>query len=376
MALVMVRRSTYQDDVLRPIVFEMMEAVAGGRIRSQSRVLIKPNLLAPATPPQAILTHPAVIRFAAEYVLGKGAKPLIADSPALGPFELLLRMGGIRDALRDLDVECRPFQRSVPVEVGEPFGTILLAEEAVQADVIINIAKLKTHSQMLLTLAVKNLFGCVVGYRKPEWHMRAGVDRQMFARLLVRIGQRLRPACNILDGILALEGEGPGRGGVPKPLDVLMAGDDPFAIDLAVCRMIGLDPLQVPLLRAAAESNGLLTNPEIDGILPEVPGFRLPCLTPLVYGPAFLRGFIRRQLLQRPVCGEELCRMCGECWKICPAGAIAPEKSPLHFDYDRCIRCYCCIEVCPAGALRTAETLAGKIIRHAAALILPGGRDK
>lgn len=204
--------------------------------------------------------------------------------------------------------------------------------------------------------------------------MRAGVDRQMFAKLLVRIGQRLRPACNILDGILALEGEGPGRGGVPKPLGVLMAGDDPFAIDLAVCRMIGLDPLQVPLLKAAAQSDGLLTEPRIDGTLPEIRGFCLPRLTPLVYGPVFLQGFIRRQLLQRPVCDGQRCRMCGECWKICPAGAIAPQETSLRFDYGRCIRCYCCIEVCPTGTLRTAETLAGKVVRRAAALILPAGR--
>jgi len=229
---------------------------------------------------------------------------------------------------------------------------------------------------MLLTLAVKNLFGCIVGYRKPEWHMRAGVDRQMFARLLVRIGKKLRPACNILDGIVALEGEGPGRGGVPKPLGVLIAGKDPFAIDLAVCRMLGLDPSQVPLLKAAAECDGLLGEPRIDGILPEIRGFRLPRLTPLVYGPAFLQGFIRRQLLQRPVCQGEPCRMCGECWTICPAGAISSRDTALHFDYDRCIRCYCCIEVCPAGALRTAETLAGRIVRRAAAFLLPAGRDK
>jgi uncharacterized protein (DUF362 family)/Pyruvate/2-oxoacid:ferredoxin oxidoreductase delta subunit len=376
MALVMVRHSTYQNDTLRPLVFEMMEAMEGGKIGRQSRVLIKPNLLCPATPPQAILTHPSIIRFAAEYVLAKGARPLIADSPAIGPFEVLLRRGGIRDALRGLDVECRPFQNSVLVDIGEPFGAIPIAEEAVQADVIVNLAKLKTHSQMLLTLAVKNLFGCIVGYRKPEWHMRAGVDRQMFAKLLVRIGQRLRPACNILDGILALEGTGPGRGGVPKPLEVLMAGDDPFAIDLTVCRMIDLDPLQTPLLKAAAQSDGLLKEPRIEGTLPEIRGFSLPRLTPLVYGPVFLQGFVRRQLLQRPLCDGQPCRMCGECWKICPAGAITPLDTALRFDYDRCIRCYCCIEVCPAGALRAAETLAGKIARRAASIILPAGRDK
>jgi uncharacterized protein (DUF362 family) len=302
MSHVIVRQTTYENNALRTLIFEMMEAMGGGEIHRGSQVLIKPNLLAPATPRQAILTHPSIVRFAAEYVLEKGARPLVADSPAIGSFEMILRMSGIREALKGLDCECRPFQNSVQVDIGEPFGTIAIAEEAVRADVIVNLAKLKTYSQMLLTLAVKNIFGCIIGYRKPEWHMRAGIDRQTFARLLVRIGRTLKPSFNILDGILALEGDGPGRGGIPKLLGVLMAGRDPFAVDLAVCRMLDLDPGQVPVLKAAAETEGLLTEPEIDGILTEIRGFHLPRLTSLIYGTRFLHGFIRCQLLQRPVC--------------------------------------------------------------------------
>jgi uncharacterized protein (DUF362 family)/ferredoxin len=371
MTAVMVRHSTYEHETLRPIVFDMMEAMGGRDIRGQGRVLIKPNLLVPATPDQAILTHPAIVRFAAEYVLDRGARPLIADSPAMGSFETLLRKSGIREALRGLDVECRPFEHSVMVDIGSPFGAIAIAEEAVQADAIINLAKLKTHSQMLLTLTVKNLFGCIVGYRKPEWHMRTGVDRQMFARLLVQIVRTVKPAFNILDGILALEGQGPGRGGSPKRLGVLLAGNDPFAVDWTVCRMIGLDADQLPILRAAREMEGPSPHPEIDGILPEVRGLRLPRMTSLIYGPKFLQGLIRRQLLQRPLCDEQLCRMCGECWTICPARAIAPGEKPLHFDYDRCIRCYCCIEVCPLGAIRSSESLTGRVVRQAAAFLFP-----
>jgi uncharacterized protein (DUF362 family)/Pyruvate/2-oxoacid:ferredoxin oxidoreductase delta subunit len=376
MSQVIVRAATYENDSLRPLIFEMMEAMGGAQIHGGGRVLIKPNLLAPATPRQAILTHPAIVRCVVEYVLSKGARPLVSDSPAIGSFETVLRMSGIRDALKGLDCECRPFQNYIMVDIGVPFGAIAIAEEAIQADVIVNLAKLKTHSQMLLTLAVKNLFGCIIGYRKPEWHMRAGVDRQTFARLLVRIGSTLKPSFNILDGVLALEGQGPGRGGVPKPLGILMAGRDPFAVDLAVCRMLALDPGAVPVLAAAAETDGLLIEPKIDGILPEIRGFCLPRLTSPLFGPRFLHGFIRRQLLQRPVCDGVLCRMCGECGKICPAGAITPKETSLHFDYERCIRCYCCIEICPFGALRSAETLAGKIVRRAAAVILPTGTTR
>lgn len=370
---VIASNATYESETLRPVIFGMMEAMGGEKIGSGSRILIKPNLLSPALPRQAVLTHPAVVRAVVEYCNKRGARPLVADSPAMGSFELLLRMSGIRSALRGLDCECRPFQNSVRVDIGEPFGAIEIAEDAVRADVIVNLPKLKTHSQMLLTLAVKNLFGCIVGYRKPEWHMRAGVDRQAFARLIARIGMTLRPAFNILDGVLALEGQGPGLGGAPRELGVLLAGRDPFTVDRTVCRMISLDPEHLPVLKAAREMGFPAQEAGIDGSLPVIRDFHLPRLTSLVYGPKFMHGFIRRQLLQRPVCDPTVCQMCGDCWKICPARAITPEEKPLRFDYDRCIRCYCCIEVCPFGALRTVETLTGRIVRRAAAVILPPG---
>ena len=375
MSIVIVRNATYESESLRTLIFEMMDAAGGCDLRAGKRVLVKPNLLSPSPPRRAVLTHPAVIRAVVEYCNERGCRPLVADSPATGAFDLVLQVGRIREALRGLDCECRPFRDSVRVDIGEPFGKIEMAEDAVRADIIVNLPKLKTHSQMLLTLAVKNLFGCIIGYRKPEWHMRAGADRQMFARLIARIGLSLRPAINLLDGILAMEGPGPGMGGIPREMGVLLAGQDPFALDRVVCRILGLDPEQVPVLKAAREMGFPAEETEIDGSLPTIRDFRLPTLTPLVHGPKFLHGFIRRQLLRRPVCDSGVCRMCGECWKICPAQAIAPDENPLRFDYDRCIRCFCCIEVCPFGALDTAETFAGRIVRRMASFLLSPGKS-
>ena len=360
---VFVRPATYEPDVLRPLIFAMMDGMGGAQLGRSCRVLIKPNLLSAARPGHAVLTHPAVVRCVVEYCLDKRVRPIVADSPAIGSFETILRTSGIGEALAGTGVECRPFRDSVKVDVGEPFGEIDIAEEAVRSDVIINLPKFKTHAQMLLTLSVKNLFGCIVGFRKPEWHLRAGADRQAFARLLVRIGRTLSPAFNILDGILAMEGQGPGRSGVPRELGILMAGKDPFAVDSVACQVIGLDPEDLPLLKAAL-AEGPLPEPAIDGVLPDVRGFRLPRLTPLVYGPQFLHAFVRRHLLQRPACDANLCRMCGECVRICPARAITPDGETLLFDYERCIRCYCCIEVCPSAALRAAETLPGRLFRR------------
>ena len=137
--LVIVRRASYESDSLRPLIFGLMEAMGGNEIRKGSRVLIKPNLLSPALPRHAVLTHPSIIRAAVEYCNERGVRPLVADSPATGAFDLLLRVSGIRDALHGLDCECRPFQNSVRVDIGEPFGAIEIAEDAVRADFIVNL---------------------------------------------------------------------------------------------------------------------------------------------------------------------------------------------------------------------------------------------
>ncbi|HOD34817.1 MAG TPA: DUF362 domain-containing protein [Syntrophales bacterium] len=363
MSRVIVRRSSYHADKLKPHIFEMMSSFGTDAIRTGMRVLVKPNFLSPASPDDGLLTHPAVVRAVCEYLLQKGASVTVGDSPAMGSFEKILRDNGIRDALAGLDVKVEEFSSSAKVDIGEPFGRIDMAEEALRADRVINLPKLKTHSQMLLTLGVKNCFGCIAGFRKAEWHMRAGVNHEMFARLLVQIHRAVNPSLTILDGIIALEGPGPGRGGIPRHLGVLMASDSALAVDVTVCRMLGIDPETLPTNRVARQMGLLPEQIEIEGILPGVEDFKIPGATSLVYGPKPFQGFVRRHLTRRPVADDDLCALCGDCTTFCPAGAIGDKGKKLRFDYDRCIRCYCCIEVCPKGALRTAESFPAALFR-------------
>ncbi|MGO9378541.1 MAG: DUF362 domain-containing protein [Dissulfurispiraceae bacterium] len=361
MPTVIVTRTSYDYDVLRPAIFLLLDRFSGPSIRRTTSVILKPNFLAPAPPEKAMLTHPLIVRAVAEYVVRKGAVPVISDSNAMGSFEKVLRTGGFLSALEGLDVEFREFKKTAVVDIGEPFGKIEIAGEALNAEVLINLPKLKTHTQMLLTLGVKNLFGCIVGLRKPEWHFRTGVDREMFAQLLVRIHAAVNPAVTILDGVLAMEGQGPGRGGIPRHLGVIMGSNSAVALDISVCRMLGL-PAE-DLLTNKMTDKGLLDPIEIEGNLPQINDFRLPLITPLVFGPSVLHGLMRRHLVQRPEVDQMACVTCGACWKYCPVRAINPDNGTIVFDYEKCIRCYCCIEVCPQGALTTRETLAGKTIR-------------
>jgi len=364
MSLVLIRKSSYRYETLKPLVFSLLDRLGGERMSPGSRVLIKPNLMTAATVQQAIVTHPAIVRSAVEYTLDRGARPLVADSPALGSFPKILRESGLEEALAPFAVACRPFQDSLKIDIGQPFGMIEIAREAIESDFIINLPKLKTHSQMLLTLGVKNLFGCVVGYRKPEWHMKTGVDRALFARLLVQLYQRISPAFTVLDGIVALEGEGPGKRGNPREIGLLFASDSAVALDLTVCRLLNLDPDELPVLRASREAGLLEEAPAVDGPLESLPALRLPgSAGSLLYGPAILQRTIRLHFLPRPAVEESRCRHCGACSEICPVKAIGAPDRTLVFDYDRCIRCCCCIEICPHGALHTVDPLPGRILR-------------
>jgi uncharacterized protein (DUF362 family) len=357
---IIIRKTAYDYETLKPAVFEIMDSLGGKRIGKNSRVVIKPNFLAPASPEKAIVTHPHVIKAVVEYVNKRGAVPRISDSPAVGSFKKILDESGVTDALEGLDADCREFIGAVKIDVGKPFNKIEIARDAVEADFLINLPKLKTHAQMMLTLGVKNLFGCIIGMKKPEWHFRAGVDRQMFADLLTRICKAIAPPVTIMDGILAMEGQGPGKGGKPKKLGMIFGSNNAAAIDITVCKMLGIEP------------DSLLTNKMYgsidDEIITEgdytvVSGFQLPDISHLILGPKSMQGFFRRHIVQRPVDDNDLCMLCGECWKYCPAHAISHDKRRIYFDYDKCVRCYCCLEVCPHGALTAKQTMLGSVAR-------------
>ena len=367
-AAVYFSRCDYDLPALRRALGEMFDRIGVTGLGRGSQVLIKPNFLAPARPERAMTTHPLVVRAAAEYALQRGARVLVADSPGMGSFDRLLREGGYADALKGLDVEAHAFKQTVPVDIGAPFGRIEIAREAVEADVVVNLPKLKTHAQMLLTLGVKNLFGCIVGLKKPEWHMRSGVDRRLFARLLVQIHRAIGPSVTLVDGILGMEGQGPGRSGSPRAFGVLVGSASAPAADAAICRFLGLSPEELPTHRAAEALGLAAADVEIRGDFRPVAGVRLPVLAPLTFGPRPLKRLMRRHLVQRPAADPRLCRMCGECWRLCPAKAITPHDRRIRFDYDRCIRCYCCVEMCPHGALQAVETGPGLILRKLAGL--------
>ncbi|MBF0536861.1 MAG: DUF362 domain-containing protein [Nitrospirae bacterium] len=363
-----VRESSYEYERLRKDVFDILVALDTGVITANKVVLIKPNLLRAATVEQAITTHPLIVRAVVEYVLQMGARPLVMDSSCFGKFSRIVRETGLVDALSGLDVTLAKFTDSVKINSilpgiavdGLQVKETELAREAIEADCIINLPKLKTHIQMGMTLAVKNLFGCVVGWRKPQWHIKIGQDRDQFAALLLSIYRTLRPSINIIDGILAMEGDGPGTGGRPRQLGVLVGANDALAIDVAVCQMLDLQPDELPTNKVARKL-GMIGEVSVDGKLTKVKDFAMPStirkISDLAFIPSSTMNFVRQNLTSRPASKKKLCKLCNECVNICPAKAITNDGKSLHFDYEKCIRCYCCSEACPHGAIEAQKPL-------------------
>ena len=319
------------------------------------RVLLKVNLLSQASPERAVTTHPSIVEGVARGVRAVGGVPEIGDSPPFGGFRAIARESGIEEVARKLGIPLRELGNPEPFEGGiPPFQRLLLSGELRRFDKVINLAKVKTHTKMVLSLAVKNLFGVVPGKLKGEWHLKTHRDDLLFAMVLVGIYRMVNPAFSLLDGIVSMEGEGPSNG-TPRNTGFLAGSPDGIALDAYVASLLGLPAKRLPTLQAA-EGMGLV-DPGGYELLGERPGperfqgFLLPKTlsgerrVPLWFARLYL-GLRER----RPWIDAALCERCGRCRQICPAQAIVGEGE-FRVDLERCIRCFCCQEICPTGAV-------------------------
>lgn len=219
-------------------------------VRPGQRVLLKPNLIAPRPPEAAVQTHPAVIVEVARLVQDLGAKPFVGDSPAWGTLAVCAKAMGLDASLRAIGVRLCPLDRPRSCRLAHGRATVSISSVALEADVVINLPKFKAHQQLLFTFAVKNLFGCVCGKRKPYWHFARGGSPEQFCEFLIEVYEIISPAVTIIDGITAMEGPGPIRGR-PKPLGWLIGGTDPIACERICADLVAVDPERIPLIRTA-----------------------------------------------------------------------------------------------------------------------------
>jgi uncharacterized protein (DUF362 family)/Pyruvate/2-oxoacid:ferredoxin oxidoreductase delta subunit len=346
-------------------------------VKPGQNVLIKPNMLAGKSPEKAVTTHPEIVRQVILMAQSAGGNIIVGDSPGLGKPESVARKCGILDVVEETGAHFAPFEESVPITLDAgTFHHLEVAREALDADVIINLPKLKTHQMMGYTGAVKNLFGLVVGMRKVRLHLQAGTDKAFFALMLLELAERFPPALSIMDAVFGMEGNGPGNGD-PVQLGALLASTSPIALDTVATTMVNLPEQRVWTQRVARESGrqGLSIN-DIDlhgAALAELQttNFRPAKNSDINFGlPLPVKNLLKNAITAQPGITCD-CKRCGHCVTHCPPGAMSLDDHGVRIDYGRCIRCFCCQELCPYGAiitqqgvlLRLAEFIQGRKVK-------------
>ncbi len=360
-------------DALRSHIEKLIDDLGGWRahVRPGDSVLLKVNLLLARDPERGATTHPAVVKAVAESLLDYGASVAIGDSPGTADkgVERVFRNTGMIDVAESLGIPWVRFEtagtRTIPID---DKLTLQITRAIDGFDRIVSLPKLKTHSFMLYTGAVKNLFGLVPGFQKAGFHKLLPRPSE-FSRMLIAIYERVPVALHIMDAIVGMEGNGPSSGEL-RDVGLLLASTDGVAMDTVAAHIIGIKPNRVittKLAQKAGLGQGDLSKIEIPGgelsdFILEKP-FKLPPMIPDRLVPTWLVRYLGRLIWIRPVPIEDKCVRCGICAKHCPVDAITMRGERLpEFDYKACITCLCCHELCPEDAIELDRSWIAKRI--------------
>ena len=348
---------------------EEIYAKCGGPDPEGKTILLKPNILTDEDPVKCISTHPAVVEAMVLFLQRRGGKVLIGDSPAVHRSGFSGRKSGIREVCDRTGAEWVVFTKD-PGTVMVGGKSIKIAAAALNSDLIISLPKFKTHELMYFTGAVKNTLGLVPGLIKAKQHA-LHQDRKSFGKFLVDLNEAITPHFFLMDGIMAMEGPGPGNG-YPVKTGILAGSVNPVALDVIASTIAGYDPMDIPTTNDAL-SRGLWLQ-SLEEIV-----YDGPELNTLIK-PDFIRVGVRkngnialqfvirrikplRKLEHRPVFIRKNCIGCGKCIDICPVKAIEfhpVKKNKVVLTDSKCIRCFCCSEVCPSNAVEIRRKFFGQ----------------
>ena len=336
-------------------------------LKRGSRVLVKPNLLMKKRPQEATTTHPMLIKVLCEELLKLNCKIIIADSPG-GPYTVsslngIYKTCGLEKVAKELNIELNYDTSSIKVDNKD--GHILRNMDIIKpiknVDYIINVCKLKTHMLTKYTGATKNLYGCIAGLKKAEIHYRFPTEELFAENVLLDICNYIKPTLTIMDAIVGMEGNGPSAG-KPRKIGAILLSENPYALDVAACKIINLNPYKVPTIRGAIKRNYINPNfldikiigENIENII--VKDYKIPKVkneVKLFPGklPNFLNEAISRLITPKPIVRVKDCIKCGKCKEACPAQVIEIKEQGAIINLNKCIKCYCCHELCPKQAI-------------------------
>ncbi|MFX0102900.1 MAG: DUF362 domain-containing protein [Candidatus Hodarchaeota archaeon] len=382
-----------EDDVEKA-VFSALELINAKEIMKEGMVvLLKPNLLHGKPPERAVTTHPSVLRAVIRWVKQFNPKRIVASDSSgghsPGATAKAMEGSGLMKVCEEEGIEMVPLEKTereiYKVEnplVLEEFASSTLLKEA---DLIINLPKIKTHGQTVLTCCVKNMFGTILLRHKTKTHAQYPTF-ELFSAALVDIYSVSKPQLTVIDGYLCQEGQGPSSGDVVK-LDLIITGYDGIGLDRVVCEIIKLDPDKVKTLEKAMEKGIGSANIEDFEIVGEKiedvqREFKLPSNLTIpgrIKLPKFIRGYLGKLLVKAKVKFDpEKCTCCGTCWKNCPVEAIKPPAEIKKGNVPtwiskKCITCYCCAELCPSEAIEFNVNIIKNLVLSWLGVIFFGG---
>ncbi|MEG1790593.1 MAG: DUF362 domain-containing protein [Oscillospiraceae bacterium] len=353
---------------------EVLEPLGGlSWVEPGMKIAIKTNLVARMKPETGAVTHPALLCGLCEMLTARGAEVVVGDSPG-GPFNAAW-VNGIYagTGVRAVEAAGATLNRDFSVrEIAFPEGVaakqLPLTAWLLEADAVIDFAKLKTHGLTGLTAAVKNFFGAIPGTRKPEFHyMHPRVGD--FANMLVDLNEFIKPRLTLVDAVLCMEGNGPTQG-VPRHMGALIAADTPYNADLLCARLIGLETENAPTIKAAIERGLCPDSLEKLALYGDPAAFAQPDFEKLpVHDDVIFREklpiinrFLERNFGTGPKVDRKKCIGCGKCAEVCPMKAAVIKNRRATINRKTCIRCFCCQEFCPKGAISVSRPALARLI--------------
>lgn len=369
----------YQVDIAHNALREAIDAVGGlDWVKTGMKIVIKANLVSFMSPDKAATTHPVLLCELVKMLRERGADVIVGDSPGGLYTAAFVNRVYSATGMKAVEEAGARLNRNFDVTHAEnPDGTVL--KELVytsyldEADAIIDFCKLKTHGMMGMSAAAKNMFGCIPGVSKPEYHFLYP-KHEDFARMIVDLDNFFKPRLCICDAVVGMEGNGPTMG-TPRKIGAVLASACPHKMDLVCADMIGLSKDDVPTLAAAHERE--LIPASVDGLSlygdPKsffVADFQnIPNRSSMEFSKDSTKFFgklsalfIGKALRSVPKLKKNECVGCGVCRDICPAKAIEIKKGKAVIDRSACIRCFCCQEFCPKGAMKVKRPFIAKLI--------------
>lgn len=364
---------SYREEVIYENLRKGLELLGGleTMVGKEEKILLKPNLLKKAEVEKAVITHPAVVGAFGRILREAGYQNIsLADSCGTGSTSKVIKGTGMDETLEKLQIPAVDFSEGVHVKYPEGVQAkeFIIPKELLESDCVISLSKMKTHALERITGAVKNSYGFIYGMNKAVGHTKYP-SADSFARMLVDLNRYVMPRLYVMDGIMAMEGNGPGSGD-PVQMNVMLMSTDPVALDSVFCSLVHLKPQMVPTNYHGEKMGlGVWKEEDIELYIPEgkismgeaVKKYGNPSFNvdrrPVRHGIWEKMAKSLNIFQKKPYIEKDLCIRCGVCVNSCPVPGKAVDfkngkGQPPVYDYKKCIRCFCCQEMCPKKAIK------------------------